>query len=84
LTVLAVLVSGGLFASAPAHAQQLTFPQTAPVHSKSTIEVERNKQKQMLVQANEINYDYTNKRVAAVGNVQIYYGSSTLEADKVI
>ena len=28
---------------------------------------------QMLVRADEINYDYTNERVAAVGNVQIYY-----------
>jgi LPS-assembly protein len=39
---------------------------------------------QMLVRADEINYDYTNERVAAVGNVQIYYGESSLEADKVI
>jgi LPS-assembly protein len=38
----------------------------------------------MLVQANEINYDYTHSRVAAVGNVQIYYNQSMLEADKVI
>ena len=33
---------------------------------------------------NEINYDYTNERVSAIGNVQIYYGASTLEADQVI
>jgi LPS-assembly protein len=39
---------------------------------------------QMLVRADEINYDYTNERVAAVGNVQIYYADSALEADKVI
>jgi LPS-assembly protein len=39
---------------------------------------------QMLVQATEIHYDYTNSRVSAVGNVQIYYNGSTLEADKVI
>ena len=38
----------------------------------------------MLVRAEEINYDYTNERVSAVGNVQIYYGASTLEADRVI
>ncbi len=38
----------------------------------------------MLVQAREIDYDYANHRVAAVGNVQIYYGGSTLEADRVI
>ena len=41
-------------------------------------------QEQMLVRAEEINYDYTNKRVSAVGNVQIYYAGSTLEADRVI
>ncbi len=38
----------------------------------------------MLVQANEIRYDYTNNTVAAVGNVQIYYGGATIEADQVI
>jgi LPS-assembly protein len=41
-------------------------------------------QEQMMVQAGEIQYDYTNERVNAVGNVQIYYSGSTLEADKVI
>jgi LPS-assembly protein len=39
---------------------------------------------QMLVQAAEINYDYSNERVSAVGNVQIYYRGSTLEANKVV
>src|SRR4029077_3166432 len=39
---------------------------------------------QMLVQATEIHYDYANERVSAVGNVQIYFSGSTLEADKVI
>ncbi|MBV9488245.1 MAG: LPS-assembly protein LptD, partial [Verrucomicrobia bacterium] len=39
---------------------------------------------QMLVQADEIHYDYTNSRVSAVGNVQMYYRGSTLEADRVI
>ena len=38
----------------------------------------------MLLQANEMHYDYTNKRVSAVGNVQIYYAGTTLEADRVI
>jgi len=38
----------------------------------------------MLVQANEVDYDYANRRVSAVGNVQIYYKGSRLEADKVI
>lgn len=39
---------------------------------------------QMLVRATEINYDYNNSRVSAVGNVQLYYNGSTVEADKVI
>lgn len=38
----------------------------------------------MLLQALEINYDYVNKRVSAVGSVQIYHMGSTLEADRVI
>jgi LPS-assembly protein len=38
----------------------------------------------MLVKANEINYDYTNNRVAAVGNVQIYFNGATVEADRVV
>jgi LPS-assembly protein len=80
------LLAGGVLGLAHAVAQEISFPPTAPPHQKSKVELEREKsgQKQMLVQANEIDYDYTNKRVSAVGNVQIYYGGSTLEADKVI
>jgi LPS-assembly protein len=84
--VLALLACGGVFACAPALAQDLTFPQRPPAPKKSTtnIPLDQSGQKQMLVQANEIDYDYANHRVSAVGNVQIYYGGSTLEADKVI
>jgi LPS-assembly protein len=39
---------------------------------------------QMLVKADELHYDYSNTRVTAVGNVQIYYNGSRLEANKVI
>ena len=39
---------------------------------------------QMLVRADELQYDNTNNRILAVGNVQIYYKGSSLEADKVI
>ena len=39
---------------------------------------------QMLVQANEVDYDYNNSRVSAVGNVQLYYNGTSVEADKVI
>lgn len=38
---------------------------------------------QMLVQAEEMNYDNVNSVVSAVGNVQIYYNNTTLEADRV-
>jgi LPS-assembly protein len=38
----------------------------------------------MLLQATEIQYDYTNKRVSAVGNVQVYHSGTTVEADKLI
>ncbi len=73
--------------SAPAYAQDLVFPQTAPKLKRSPRAIAEDKkhgQPQMLVQANEINYDYTNHLVAAVGNVQIYYGGATIEADKVV
>ena len=83
VAVLSLLACGGLLAPAPALAQaQLAFPQRPPPPPKSKIAIEREKsgQKQMLVQAREIDYDYVNHRVAAVGNVQIYYGGSTPQA----
>ncbi len=78
-----------MFTCAPAVAQQqiFGFPATPPPPPKSAIAVEREKagnQQQMLVKANEIDYDYANHRVSAVGDVQIYYRNSTLEADKVV
>ncbi len=39
---------------------------------------------QMLVQAIEVDYDYNNSRVSAVGNVQLFYNGTSVEADKVI
>jgi LPS-assembly protein len=92
LAVLSLLACGGLIAPAllpsfaPAFAQELFFPPTPPAPPRSKISIDRDKsgQKQMLVQAREIDYDYNNHRVSAVGNVQIHYGSSTIEADKVI
>ncbi len=82
---LSLVACGGLFDAAPVVAQQFQFPERPPPPKKSKIALEREKsgQKQMLVQANEIDYDYANNRVAAVGNVQIYYGGSTLEANRV-
>src|SRR5262245_34981035 len=76
--VAAVTVVAGSAGLSPAPAQ-LVFP----VRPKPPLRPERS-QDQMLVRAEEINYDYTNERVSAVGNVQLYFGSSTLEADRVI
>src|SRR5215213_9774109 len=39
---------------------------------------------QMLVRADELQYDNANNRILALGNVQIYYLGSSLEADKVV
>ncbi|MFS8035567.1 LPS-assembly protein LptD [Xanthobacter sp. AM11] len=38
----------------------------------------------MLVTADQLEYDYQRETVAAVGNVQIYYDGSTLEANRVV
>jgi LPS-assembly protein len=63
----------------PATAQMVAFPP----RPKPPVRAQRS-QEQMLIRAEEINYDYTNERVSAVGNVQLYFGGSTLEADRVI
>ena len=76
---LAVTVMAGSAALSPGLAQVLVFTP----RPKPPVRPERS-QEQMLVRADEINYDYTNERVSAVGNVQLYFGNSTLEADRVI
>jgi LPS-assembly protein len=79
--VLAFIAAAETLSLAPASAQMLQFPsRPAPVQKPAPT----TGQKQMLVQARELDYDYSNNRVAAVGNVQIYYGGSTLEADRVV
>ena len=79
--VLGLLACGALLAPVSTPAQEFQFPKRPPSATKPQV---ASGQKQMLVQATEINYDYANNRVAAVGNVQIYYGDSTLEADRVV
>ena len=82
-----MLACGGLFASVPALAQQQIFTFRTPAPPpKSKIAIERDKagRSRCSCRRREIDYDYSNHLVAAVGNVQIYYGGSTLEADKVI
>lgn len=82
--VAVLMVCGGWLAPAPVSAQQFEFPKPPPQQPKTAAAIERAGQKQMLVQAREIDYDQVNGQVSAVGNVQIYYGGSALEADKVI
>ena len=50
----------------------------------NSLNIDRPDQKtRMLVEADQMIYDYDRERVSAVGNVQIYYGVYALEADKV-
>jgi LPS-assembly protein len=80
--VAAIAVLAGWVQTTPSFAQGvLTFPQREKPTPRT---VRSGAQDQMLVRAQEINYDYTNERVSAVGNVQLYYGAATLEADRVI
>lgn len=81
------LVFGFVFAGAlgiattiPASAQGFTYnprpPRPAPPRTAHD--------GQMLVQAVEVDFDYNNSRVSAVGNVQMFYNGTSVEADKVI
>ena len=81
--VLVLSVWGGVFACAPALAQA-TFTPIPPPPAKTGAALKRAGQPQMLMKAARINYDYANHLVSAVGDVQIYYKASTLEANKVV
>ena len=78
----AFVLSGALGVAfiTPAAAQSFTYnpvpPRPVPPRPPSD--------GQMLVQANEVDYDYNNSRVSAVGNVQLFYNGTSVEADKVI
>ncbi len=75
---LATVISGA--AVTPAAAQGFTYnaPHTRPKPPPAA------QTGQMLVQAVEVDYDYNNSRVSAVGSVQMFYNGTTVEADKVI
>lgn len=79
-TMMCVAVTLGAATTTPVHAQSFTYnrPATRPKPPPAA------QTGQMLVQATEVNYDYNNSRVAAVGNVQMYYNGTSVEADKVI
>jgi LPS-assembly protein len=83
IALLAGLVFAGaidLALTVPASAQAFTYnprpPKPPPRPAKND--------GQMLVQATEVDYDYNNQRVSAVGNVQMFYNGTSIEADKVI
>jgi LPS-assembly protein len=77
LLIAAILEITGV---APAPAQGFVYNQPHP-HPKPPPDVHDG---QMLVQAVEVDYDYNNSRVSAVGNVQLFYNGTSIEADKVI
>lgn len=81
--VLVLSVWGGVVVRAPALAQA-TFTPLPPPPAKTEAALKRAGQPQMLMKAAKINYDYANGLVSAVGDVQMYYKGSTLEADKVV
>src|SRR5450631_2341612 len=70
----------GIAATAPASAQGFTY-NLRPPHPVLPRPANDG---QMLVQAVEVDYDYNNSRVSAVGNVQMFYNGTSVEADKVI
>jgi LPS-assembly protein len=70
----------GIAATAPASAQGFTY-NLRPPHPVLPRPANDG---QMLVQAVEVDYDYNNTRVSAVGNVQMFYNGTSVEADKVI
>jgi LPS-assembly protein len=83
LTVVFGLAFAGALAVAtttPASAQGFTYnprpPRPTPPRAAND--------GQMLVQAVEVDFDYNNSRVSAVGNVQMFYNGTSVEADKVI
>jgi LPS-assembly protein len=71
----------GIVVATPASAQSFTYNPPPPRPPKPARPPNDG---QMLVQANEVDYDYNNSRVAAVGNVQLFYNGTSVEADKVI
>ncbi len=83
----------GVFCPAPATAQfNETNPQwvgippvpNVPTASSQFERGQSDPNAQMMVRADELQYDNVNNRILATGNVQIYYLGSAIEADRVI
>jgi LPS-assembly protein len=87
MAALLILISGFILAGAlelaqvaPASAQSFTYNPRPPKPPRPAAPNDG----QMLVQAVEVDYDYNNQRVSAVGNVQMFYNGTSVEADKVV
>ncbi len=83
LLLLSGFILGGVLEFAPvssASAQSFTYNPRPPKPPRPPVPNDG----QMLVQAVEVDYDYNNQRVSAVGNVQMFYNGTSVEADKVI
>jgi LPS-assembly protein len=80
--ILVVLAAGvlDLMTISPAAAQAFTYNPRPPHAQPPKVASDG----QMLVQAVEVDYDYNNSRVSAVGNVQLFYNGTSVEADKVV
>jgi LPS-assembly protein len=70
----------GFVSATPASAQSFIY-NPRPPHPKPARPPNDG---QMLVQATEVDYDYNNSLVSAVGNVQLFYNGTSVEADRVI
>lgn len=83
--LLAALALAAVWTAEPALAQTdfLRFPEKPPRVDTRPAPKEGEAQPPMLVQADQMHYDYANERISAIGNVQMYYNGSTIEADKV-
>jgi LPS-assembly protein len=77
---LLVAAAIGIAASPPAAAQGFIYNTLPPRPKPPRVANDG----QMLVQATEVDYDYNNSRISAVGNVQLFYNGTSIEADKVI
>src|ERR1700712_3020506 len=80
--LLGLVVAGALELGLTAPASGQGFVYTPPAPRPKPPPAANNGQ--MLVQAVEVDYDYNNSRVSAVGNVQMFYNGTSIEADKVI
>ena len=80
------LVCACLALPQPAAAQQdfLTFRQQMRPTPPGRSHLHRRSDAQMGVIADRVDYDYIDHQFAVVGNVQIYYRGSTIEADRVV